>query len=68
VTTGECPETRSARRTRNGEVRYLQLAHNEWDAAKGRSVPRVIYGFAARTSSTRRPSAACRVPKPCRFL
>jgi Transposase DDE domain len=35
----------SVRKTRNGEVRYLQLAHNEWDAAKGRSVPRVIYGF-----------------------
>jgi hypothetical protein len=26
-------------------VRYLQLAHNEWDASKGRSVPKVIYGF-----------------------
>jgi len=35
----------SVRKTRNGEVRYLQLAHNEWDAEKGRSVPRVIYGF-----------------------
>ena len=35
----------SVRKTRNGEVRYLQLAHNEWDAAKGRSVPKVIYGF-----------------------
>jgi Transposase DDE domain len=35
----------SVRKTRNGEVRYLQLAHNEWDPAKGRSVPRVIYGF-----------------------
>jgi hypothetical protein len=35
----------SVRKTRDGEVRYLQLAHNEWDAAKGRSVPRVIYGF-----------------------
>jgi Transposase DDE domain len=35
----------SVRRTRTGEVRYLQLAHNEWDAEKGRSVPRVIYGF-----------------------
>jgi hypothetical protein len=23
----------SVRRTKNGEVRYLQLAHNEWDAA-----------------------------------
>jgi len=35
----------SVRKTTSGEVRYLQLAHNEWDAAKGRSVPRVIYGF-----------------------
>jgi hypothetical protein len=35
----------SVRKTRNGEVRYLQLAHNEWDAARGRSVPKVIYGF-----------------------
>ena len=35
----------SVRRTKAGEVRYLQLAHNEWDAAKGRSVPRVMYGF-----------------------
>src|SRR5262249_3211639 len=35
----------SVRKTRNGEVRYLQLAHNEWDPAKGRSVPKVIYGF-----------------------
>jgi len=35
----------SVRKTKNGEVRYLQLAHNEWDAAKGRSVPRVIYGL-----------------------
>jgi hypothetical protein len=35
----------SVRKTKTGEVRYLQLAHNEWDAAKGRSVPKVIYGF-----------------------
>jgi Transposase DDE domain len=35
----------SVRKTKTGEVRYLQLAHNEWDASKGRSVPRVIYGF-----------------------
>jgi Transposase DDE domain len=35
----------SVRKTRNGEVRYLQLAHNVWDPAKGRSVPKVIYGF-----------------------
>jgi len=35
----------SVRKTKNGEVRYLQLAHNEWEAEKSRSVPRVIYGF-----------------------
>jgi Transposase DDE domain len=35
----------SVRKTKTGEVRYLQLAHNEWDASKGRSVPKVIYGF-----------------------
>jgi Transposase DDE domain len=35
----------SVRKTKTGEVRYLQLAHSEWDPAKGRSVPKVIYGF-----------------------
>jgi hypothetical protein len=35
----------STRKTRNGEVRYLQLAHNEWDGAARRSVPKVVYSF-----------------------
>jgi hypothetical protein len=35
----------SVRKTKNGEVRYLQLAHNEWDAAARRSVPKVVYSF-----------------------
>jgi hypothetical protein len=35
----------TTRKTKNGEVRYLQLAHNEWDAAARRSVPRVVYSF-----------------------
>jgi hypothetical protein len=35
----------SVRKTKNGEVRYLQLAHNEWDAAERRSVPKVVYSF-----------------------
>jgi Transposase DDE domain len=35
----------SIRTTRNGAVRYLQLAHNEWDAAAKRSVPKVVYSF-----------------------
>jgi Transposase DDE domain len=35
----------TTRKTGNGEVRYLQLAHNEWDAAARRSVPKVVYSF-----------------------
>jgi hypothetical protein len=35
----------SVRKTKHGEVRYLQLAHNQWDAAKCRSVPKVVYSF-----------------------
>ena len=35
----------TTRKTKNGEVRYLQLAHNEWDAAARRSVPKVVYSF-----------------------
>jgi len=34
------------RRNKDGsEVRYLQLAHNEWDASAGQSVVRVIHSF-----------------------
>jgi Transposase DDE domain len=35
----------STRKTKDGTVRYLQLAHNEWDAAARRSVPKVVYSF-----------------------
>jgi len=35
----------SVRRTRDGQVRYLQLAHNEWDAAARRPVPEIVYSF-----------------------
>ena len=35
----------SVRKTKNGEVRYLQLAHNEWDAASRRSVPKIVYSL-----------------------
>ncbi len=35
----------TARKTRSGPVRYLHLAHNEWDPVAGRSVPRILYGF-----------------------
>lgn len=35
----------TARRTKNGPVRYLHLAHNEWDPVARRSVPKILYGF-----------------------
>ncbi|WP_432824727.1 IS1634 family transposase [Dactylosporangium sp. CA-092794] len=36
----------TSRRTKDGsEVRYLQLAHNEWDADAGRSRPRILFSF-----------------------
>ncbi len=35
----------STRKTTNGAVRYLQLAHNEWDAAAERPVPKGVYSF-----------------------
>ncbi len=36
----------TTRRAADGsQVRYLQLAHNEWDPAKGRSKGRVLYHF-----------------------
>jgi Transposase DDE domain len=36
---------RTERRTKDGRVGYLQLAHNEWDAASKQSKVRVIYNF-----------------------
>jgi hypothetical protein len=36
----------STRRNKNGQtVRYLQLAHNEWDAAAGMSRTKVVHSF-----------------------
>jgi Transposase DDE domain len=35
----------SVRTTRSGTVRYLQLAHNEWDPATQRSRTRVLHNF-----------------------
>jgi len=52
----------TTRKTKNGEVRYLQLAHNEWDAAARRSVPKVVYSFGREdqldTDAIRRLAAA----------
>jgi hypothetical protein len=35
----------SSRRTKDGTVRYLQLAHSEWDAEAGVSRPRILFNF-----------------------
>jgi len=35
----------TTRKVKGGEIRYLHLAHNEWDAAKSRSVPKLLYSF-----------------------
>jgi Transposase DDE domain len=35
----------TSRKVKDGEVRYLHLAHNEWDAGARRSVPRMLYSF-----------------------
>jgi hypothetical protein len=37
--------TTSRRRKDGSQVRYLQLAHNEWDAKAGQAVARVIHSF-----------------------
>jgi hypothetical protein len=35
----------SSRKTKDGTVRYLQLAHNEWDADAGISRPKILFSF-----------------------
>src|SRR6266496_268883 len=36
----------TTRRNKDGTpVRYLHLAHNQWDQAAGRSVPKILYGL-----------------------
>jgi hypothetical protein len=38
--------TTTSRRRKDGSVvRYLQLAHNDWDAAAGRAKAKVLYNF-----------------------
>ncbi len=38
-------KTTTRRNTDGTAVRYLHLAHNEWDPAAGRSVPRILHSF-----------------------
>lgn len=45
-----------------GPPPQLHLAHNEWDSAAGRSVPKILYGFGRadqlETDAIRRPVAS----------
>ncbi len=38
-------KTTTRRNTDGTAVRYLHLAHNEWDPAAGRSVPKILHSF-----------------------
>jgi hypothetical protein len=53
----------TSRKVKGGEVRYLHLAHNEWDAAARRSVPKMLYSFGREDQldkdAVRRPSGSC---------
>jgi hypothetical protein len=64
----------SSRRTRDGsEVRYLQLAYNEWDREAGQSRAKVIYNFGRedrvdRAALTRLASSVTRLLQPAERL
>jgi hypothetical protein len=58
----------TSRRNRDGSVvRYLQLAHNEWDAAAGMSRARVLHNF-GREDQLDRSALARLVRSVSRFL
>ena len=54
LTSGHVHVRVATRRNSDGTpVRYLQLAHNEWDAATKTSRPRVLYSFGREDSLDR---------------
>ncbi len=58
----------TARRNADGtSVRYLHLAHNEWDPATGRSVPKVLHSF-GREDQLDRPAVKRLVASLSRLL
>jgi hypothetical protein len=64
----------TTRRNKDGvPVRYLHLAHNEWDPAAGRSVPKLLYGFGRedqldRAAITRLVASLSRLLAPAEAL
>src|SRR5205807_1786013 len=58
----------TARRNADGTaVRYLHLAHNEWDPAAGRSVPKILHSF-GREDQLDRPAVKRLVASLSRLL
>src|SRR6266853_337441 len=49
-------------------VRYLHLAHNQWDPAAGRSVPRVLYSFGREDALDRADALAATAGSDLVFL
>ncbi|MBO0879256.1 MAG: IS1634 family transposase [Mycobacterium sp.] len=45
VSSGAVYVKTTKRDNKSGVVRYLHLAHNEWDPVKGRAVPKVLFTF-----------------------
>src|SRR5436309_6230642 len=64
----------TARKNKDGStVRYLQLAHNEWDAVAGISRPKVVYNFGRedrldRAAVNRLIASLSRVVEPAALL
>src|SRR2546427_595920 len=48
----------TTRKVKGGEVRYLHLAHNEWDAAGRRSGPKLLYSFGREDPLGKDPARA----------
>jgi hypothetical protein len=55
------------RENKSGTVRYLHLAHNEWDPVKGRAVPKVLFTF-GREDELDRDAVRRLVASLCRLL
>ena len=49
----------SSRKTKDGTVRYLQLAHSEWDADAGISRPKILFSFGREDQLDHRYETLC---------
>src|SRR5712691_7088686 len=59
----------TSRKNKDGTpVRYLHLAHNEWDGAASRSVPKVLYSFGREDTLDRADALAATAGPDLVFL